>query len=486
MPKDVVPPEIRARLVRPNAASAQSTGPTIGGIVNAAGYSPTLSEAGTAAIFGTNLGSGVCPAFVTPLPTSLCGTAVTMDGISLPEFYVSPNQINVVLPLGTGDRTLSVITAAGTATKTVTLHDHAPGLYVWPDWVAASQHLNYDVMGPLQPIDTSDPKDNTVVLYLAGAGKVVNRETPLPGTTTPLPTTADQTPYQVQRPTVFVNGTRVVDTDIQFAGMAPGLIGVAQMNLTLHTPGVNEVVACQNDSLSQTTQCSNPATVFVTDGTPYTFGRITSPGAMSDGEHDLSKITGTENGKAFRVGKGGYFLFNETGTINLVLSGNGVYENFADTFTSVAAKVMAQPRYRKFQQIHFGNANLPTQESAHAIDIDQRRADRRRDSGLPTATAYCDAPNAQHDHSELRTDTGHQRDTARHVRPRRARGLRQSDSYVDGCELLLSALERVAILRGAMEFKLPGAAWCSRTGRLSQTVRPSALSSDRRQQRRHS
>ncbi len=207
-------------------------------------------------------------------------------------------------------------------------------------------------MGPMQPINTSDPNDNTVVLYLAGAGKVMNRETPLPGTMTPLPTTADQTPYQVQRPTVFVNGTRVADTDIQFAGMAPGLIGVAQMNLTLHKPGVNEIVACQHDSLSQTTLCSNPATVFVTDGTPYTFGRITSPGAMSDGEHDLSKITGTENGKAFRVGKGGYFLFNESGTINLVLNGNGVYENFADTFT---------PSRRKSWRNHAtGNSNRYT------------------------------------------------------------------------------------------------------------------------------
>ncbi len=85
-----------------------------------------LSEAGIAAIFGTNLGTDVCPVFASPLPTTLCGTAVTMDGISLPEFYVSPDQMNVVLPFGTGERTVSVITPSGTTTKTVTLHDHAP------------------------------------------------------------------------------------------------------------------------------------------------------------------------------------------------------------------------------------------------------------------------------------------------------------------------------------------------------------------------
>jgi uncharacterized protein (TIGR03437 family) len=81
-----------------------------GGFVNAASYAPASSAdyGGIVSIFGENLAASTASAQAVPLPTKLAGTSVTVDGILAPLFYVSPGQINFQYPS-------SVNTTAGSA-----------------------------------------------------------------------------------------------------------------------------------------------------------------------------------------------------------------------------------------------------------------------------------------------------------------------------------------------------------------------------------
>lgn len=92
--------------------------------VSAASYRIEELAAGSiTAMFGTNLASGTTIAETTPLPFTLAGTSVRVIdrlGISRPAplFFVSPNQVNYIIPEGTapGQAVLRLTNAAGEVT----------------------------------------------------------------------------------------------------------------------------------------------------------------------------------------------------------------------------------------------------------------------------------------------------------------------------------------------------------------------------------
>lgn len=102
-----------------------------GSVVNAASYSvgtaPSsvvgytggkyqyLTAGSIGSIFGLNLAASTQTAATVPLPVSLGGTTVTMNGVAAPLFFVSPNQINFQVPLSgeSGVSAVVVATAAG-------------------------------------------------------------------------------------------------------------------------------------------------------------------------------------------------------------------------------------------------------------------------------------------------------------------------------------------------------------------------------------
>jgi uncharacterized protein (TIGR03437 family) len=86
-------------LLLATCATAQT--PTIGAVVNAASYYPGAGVApgSIVSIFGTNLATQTAAASSLPLPTSLADvSSVSLDSTNLPLFYVSPTQINALLP----------------------------------------------------------------------------------------------------------------------------------------------------------------------------------------------------------------------------------------------------------------------------------------------------------------------------------------------------------------------------------------------------
>ena len=75
----------------------------IGATVNLGDWSSRLTLHSLGAVFGTNMAAGECTADRTPLPNNLCGVTVTLSDETgaetlAPLFYVSPTQINFQVP----------------------------------------------------------------------------------------------------------------------------------------------------------------------------------------------------------------------------------------------------------------------------------------------------------------------------------------------------------------------------------------------------
>ena len=100
--------------------------------VNAANYATTVSPDGIAVTFGSNLAPTPLSATVLPLPTMLANTAVTVNGVAAQLLYVSPTQINYVVPGGVsgGAATVNVKVAGGVvASGTVMVDSVSPSLF---------------------------------------------------------------------------------------------------------------------------------------------------------------------------------------------------------------------------------------------------------------------------------------------------------------------------------------------------------------------
>ncbi len=128
----------RARIV--TIKYAQGSSPNSLPLVNvsAASYSKTGCAAESiVAAFGSNLSTSVEVAFSTTLPTTLAGTTVRVkDGAGqirlAPLFFVSPFQVNYMLPSGTGNGTAEVtITSSegSVSTATIQVNPVAPGIF---------------------------------------------------------------------------------------------------------------------------------------------------------------------------------------------------------------------------------------------------------------------------------------------------------------------------------------------------------------------
>ncbi len=118
------------RITNPNAPVAQATS------VSAANYRGPLAREVITAVFGANL-AAVSQSGSSPLPTNLGGTQITVTdsaGASRPAplFFVSPTQVNYLVPAGTaaGTATVTVTSWSGVVSRgTVQVNSVAPGLF---------------------------------------------------------------------------------------------------------------------------------------------------------------------------------------------------------------------------------------------------------------------------------------------------------------------------------------------------------------------
>jgi adhesin/invasin len=222
------------------AISAPAVEP--GGVVNAAIFSTSISPGSIISLFGVNLATSTVSAPSTPLPTTLGGTQVLVNGVAAPLFYVSPTQVNAQLPDGiSGTVTITVISGTITGvTTTVQVTSFSPGIFAVAGaqgQIGAPNSQGAILNSDLTPNSSTNPaaSGSVIVIYATGLGP----------TTPPLAAGqpgSSSAPYNtLANPvTVSVNGQSAA---VSFEGAAPGFVGLFQINASIPagTPPGNSV-----------------------------------------------------------------------------------------------------------------------------------------------------------------------------------------------------------------------------------------------------
>ena len=213
--------------------------PAIGidGVVNAASFRAApdnfIVPNGVISIFGEDLSlrtREVRPSDLDRgrLPTSLGGVSVSVGGLLAHLYFVSPGQINAQAPSFLPPEEASVrIVREGLASNEVRVkvRDVDPGLFTFLERPVAT-HLDFTLVGRGE-VPGSTPAHAGEFIGLFGTGL---------GPTLP-PVLAGQLPNfaaQVLNPLQVLLGDRPVPPEfVWYAGQAPGLAGVYQINLLL-------------------------------------------------------------------------------------------------------------------------------------------------------------------------------------------------------------------------------------------------------------
>ena len=197
----------------------------------APGMLATLTNYGTVpptAEFGSITTSAPANAF--PVPTTLGDVQVTVGGVAAPLVYVSPTQITFQVPMATavGQTEIQVVQASTGQILTsyfFNIQAAAPGLFGTATGTAGVYALS-----ALNAVDNSVNSSKNPVLAgqyisLFGTGQGLIPGAPADGTA---PTGPISTP---QAPQVYINGPTFLDpSDVQYSGLAPGFIGLWQIN----------------------------------------------------------------------------------------------------------------------------------------------------------------------------------------------------------------------------------------------------------------
>ncbi|HUJ50786.1 MAG TPA: hypothetical protein VLW25_11335 [Bryobacteraceae bacterium] len=156
---------------------AGSQTPQIAAVVNGASFGTTISSGGWATILGANLAGSTAIASMsgTALPTALDGVSVSIDGLPAFVYYVSPAQINVIVPDDQANGGVSVqVTSQGVTSNIVTAdkEDFGPSLFLFTSRYPAAAHNNGVYVGPPNLLSgmVTEPATPGEVILLFGTG----------------------------------------------------------------------------------------------------------------------------------------------------------------------------------------------------------------------------------------------------------------------------------------------------------------------------
>jgi uncharacterized protein (TIGR03437 family) len=214
--------------VLPWAYDTAVASPRIERVVNAADNTQPIAPNGLITVFGENLSPISQSASAGSLPTSLSESCLQVNGLSIPVLFVSPRQINAQLPVVEGNVTMRLATPGGISDNfNLTVLPNAPSIFrvnlVGDDdpRPAVVRAANGVVVTPSNPVRRGD----TLVIYATGLGRTspdVTPGEPAPG----------EPPVSVTVPPVVTIGG--VPVEVTFAGLAPGQIGVYQINVVVN------------------------------------------------------------------------------------------------------------------------------------------------------------------------------------------------------------------------------------------------------------
>ena len=181
-----------------------------------------------ATIYGSNLSYSTATATSSSLvggslPLSLAGVGVIVSGWQANLFYVSPTQINFLVPyqLIAGPVNV-VVTCDGLAGPEiqVQLNASAPGMFIYNGFVLAT-HLDGTLLTAGSPAGPGE----IIVIYALGLGKVS------PATTSGKIVTSAASITAASQMQILLAGTPCPAANILYAGLAPGFAGLYQINM---------------------------------------------------------------------------------------------------------------------------------------------------------------------------------------------------------------------------------------------------------------
>jgi uncharacterized protein (TIGR03437 family) len=213
--------------------------PVISSMVNAASYEVTAGYPGyIVTLFGTNLAGTTASAPSFPLPLSLGGTSVTVNGVTAPLFYVSPTQINLQIP---DAPTISpiVVSTSGASSAPYDPNTATPNAWqtggiftIDSSGCGRGAVLNVALDGSLSvnsPANSASPGD-WISVFGTGILSGLNSDAPI---NMPAPPSVGGTNNY---------GANQLEFDFSdyspvppWAGLAPGFIGVDQINAQIPT-----------------------------------------------------------------------------------------------------------------------------------------------------------------------------------------------------------------------------------------------------------
>jgi uncharacterized protein (TIGR03437 family) len=190
--------------------------PKIGMMANSAGFQTgPLAPGSLVSVFGTNLAAVSEDATQNPLPVSLGGSTLLINGNPAPLLYASPGQLNAQIPCETALGSASAVVVTGNTSSVpvrIVIQPTAPGLF------AAMLNQDGSMNGPDHPAAPG----TYLSAFLTGLGS--SNPPMVTGVAAPLGTLA-RTNLSV---TAFFGSQ---SADVQFAGLAPSLVGVFQVNV---------------------------------------------------------------------------------------------------------------------------------------------------------------------------------------------------------------------------------------------------------------
>jgi uncharacterized protein (TIGR03437 family) len=196
-----------------------------GGILNAASYAASVAPGSIAVVYGSFLLSSTSAAGVLPLPESLSGLSMQFTGGSqAPLFYASGGQVNIQVPWELAGQTQLTVSSSGqtSAPQDLTLATFAPGIFS-ANAQGTGQGAILDSSYSL--VDASNPATagtTYILIYCTGLGPVSNP--PASGS----PATSSPPSETTTTPTVTIGN--VPAQIVSFSGLAPGYVGLYQVN----------------------------------------------------------------------------------------------------------------------------------------------------------------------------------------------------------------------------------------------------------------
>ncbi|MBI3696523.1 MAG: hypothetical protein HY238_16995 [Acidobacteria bacterium] len=202
------------------------------GVVNGASFAPMPSPMSLGAIasaFGSGLAAAQAQASTVPLPATLGGVSLTVNGTPAPLFFVSPTQINFQTPFGLTGNTVTIkVNNGGSQSNEVTvpLAPTGPAIFQYSDSVSPNRgivlHADNSLVTPQSPAQAGE----TVIIYLTGLGAL-----------NPAVATGDGNPSgplaRATDPVIQILFGGEVATSVPYIGGAPGFVGLNQINVVI-------------------------------------------------------------------------------------------------------------------------------------------------------------------------------------------------------------------------------------------------------------